>query len=115
MLDKKLEEAKIAEVMVPNEVQVIDSATLPDTPIKPRRLMIIAGALAGGLLLSSAGIIIKEFFSWNKIQTIDDINYYLKMPVLGNVPNVNKMGRTDEKYRGYALFKRLRRKLWRKK
>ena len=30
MLAKRLEEAKVAEVMVPNEVQVVDAATLPE-------------------------------------------------------------------------------------
>ena len=29
MLAKRLEESKVAEVMVPNEVQVVDAATLP--------------------------------------------------------------------------------------
>ena len=37
MLSKRLEEAKVAEVMVPNEVQVIDEATLPERPIEPRK------------------------------------------------------------------------------
>lgn len=30
MLSKRLEEAKVAEVMVPNEVQIVDAPTLPE-------------------------------------------------------------------------------------
>ena len=49
MLAKRLEEAKVAEVMVPTEVQVVDEATLPDKPIKPRKLLTLVLALFLGL------------------------------------------------------------------
>ena len=35
MLAKRLEEAKVAEVAVSTEVQVVDTATLPEDPVKP--------------------------------------------------------------------------------
>ena len=36
MLAKRLEEAKVAEVAVSTEVQVVDTATLPEDPVKPK-------------------------------------------------------------------------------
>ena len=39
MLAKRLEEAKVAEVAVSTEVQVVDTATLPEDPVKPKKLL----------------------------------------------------------------------------
>ena len=37
MLAKRLEEAKVAEVAVSTEVQVVDTATLPEDPVKTEK------------------------------------------------------------------------------
>lgn len=39
MLAKRLEEAKVAEVAVSTEVQVVDTATLPEDPVKPKKFL----------------------------------------------------------------------------
>ena len=43
MLSTRLEEAKVAEVMVPNEVQIVDAPTLPEKAIAPRKVLILLG------------------------------------------------------------------------
>ena len=84
MLAKRLEEAKVAEVMVPTEVQVVDNPTLPDQPIAPRKgLTLILGFLIG-LLGSTAYAIGNEFIN-RKIKVADDVEKYLGLPVLGVV------------------------------
>ena len=85
MLSKRLEEAKVAEVMVPNEVQIVDEATLPEHPIKPRKAMTLAIALILGLLGGSGYVIAKELLN-RKIRTATDVEEQLKLPVLGVVP-----------------------------
>ena len=85
MLSKRLEEAKVAEVMVPNEVQVIDEATLPERPIKPRKALTLALAFVLGLLGSSGYVLAKELLN-RKIRTASDVEEQLKLPVLGVVP-----------------------------
>ena len=50
MLSTRLEEAKVAEVMVPNEVQIVDAPTLPEKPIAPRKVLILLGAAILGVL-----------------------------------------------------------------
>ena len=50
MLSTRLEEAKVAEVMVPNEVQIVDAPTLPEKAIAPRKVLIFC------LLYTSLGI-----------------------------------------------------------
>jgi uncharacterized protein involved in exopolysaccharide biosynthesis len=59
MLAKRLEEAKVAEVMVPNDVQVIDEATLPERPIEPRKARTLALAAILGLLAGSGYTVVK--------------------------------------------------------
>lgn len=98
MLSKRLEEAKVAEVMVPNEVQVIDEATLPEKPIKPRKALTLAIALVLGLLGGSGFVIAQELLN-RKIRTATDVENELQLPVLGVIPQVegeNEPEDTDE-------------------
>ena len=88
MLSKRLEEAKVAEVMVPNEVQIVDEATLPEHPIKPRKAMTLAIALILGLLGGSGYVIAKELLN-RKIRTSTDVEEQLGLPVLGVIPQAD--------------------------
>lgn len=90
MLAKRLEEAKVAEVMVPNEVQVVDAATLPDKPIKPQKAMTMAIAIILGLVIGSGFSIAKALFN-KKVKTADEVEQCLGLPVLGIIPDANTM------------------------
>ncbi|WP_101911985.1 GumC family protein [Megasphaera vaginalis (ex Bordigoni et al. 2020)] len=114
MLAKRLEEAKVAEVMVPNEVQVVDTATLPDKPIKPRKLLTVLLALIMGLFCSS-GYLVAKYLLNRKIRTTDDVETHLGLPVLGIIPDAN----TLEDYETDSLnimdkMKSIRSKVWHK-
>jgi succinoglycan biosynthesis transport protein ExoP len=85
MLSKRLEEAKVAEIMVPTEVQVIDEPTLPEKPIAPRKVLTLAIAFILGLLGSSAFVIARSLLN-RKVRTADDVEKYLGLPVLGVIP-----------------------------
>lgn len=90
MLAKRLEEARIAENMVPNEVQVIDEPTLPEKPIKPRKVLIMAIALVLGLLLGSGYVVTKDMLN-RRLRTSEDIENYLDLPVIGIIPDANSV------------------------
>ncbi len=100
MLSKRLEEAKVAEVMVPNEVQIVDEATLPEHPIKPRKAMTLAIALILGLLGGSGYVIAKELLN-RKIRTATDVEEQLKLPVLGVVPQTGDEKSSDDTDTGF--------------
>lgn len=111
MLAKRLEEAKIAEVMVPNEVQVVDEATLPEKPVKPRKALVMAIAGVLGLLAGMGGVIARAML-YRKLRTAEDVERELGLPVLGMVPDANT---TTKKIPGQeSWLTKLRRKLWRK-
>ena len=57
MLAKRLEEAKVAEASVATEVQVVDSGTLPESPVKPRKAMTLLLAALLGILASSGFVV----------------------------------------------------------
>ncbi|XOQ25508.1 MAG: Tyrosine-protein kinase ptk [Mitsuokella multacida] len=108
MLAKRLEEAKIAEVMVPNEVQVVDEATLPEKPVKPRKLLVMAIATVLGLLVGMGGVIAHAML-YRKLRTADDIEKELGLPVLGMIPDADT---TKKKVPGQtSLWERLKRKV----
>lgn len=110
MLAKRLEEAKIAEAMVPNEVQIVDDATLPEKPIKPRKALIMAIMTVLGLL-AGIGFVVARALLYRKIRTTEDIEQELGLPVLGVVPD----SRTAQKEAsGQGFFTRLAAKFRRK-
>lgn len=86
MLAKRLEEAKIAEAMVPNEVQIVDDATLPEKPIKPRKALIMVIMTVLGLL-AGIGFVVARALLYRKIRTTEDVEQELGLPVLGVVPD----------------------------
>lgn len=110
MLAKRLEEAKVAEVMVPHEVQVVDAATLPDKPIKPRKALTMALSLVLGVL-AGAGFVVARSLMYRKIRTADDIEQELQLPVLGMIPDADTL---KKEQKNDSLFNKIRRKLWRK-
>ena len=111
MLAKRLEEAKVAEVMVPNEVQVIDAATLPEKPIKPRKVLIMAIMTILGLIVGMGTVIIQSLM-YRKIRTAEDVEKELGLPVLGMIPDINIL--QEDLQRSSGLWSKIRRKLWRK-
>lgn len=95
MLAKRYEEARISEVMQPTDLQLIDSATLPDRPISPNRVkMIVIGALLG--LFAGIGLALFTEYLNQSIRTADDIKRYFNLPVLGSIPHF------DQEYRAPA-------------
>ena len=90
MLAKRLEESKVAEVMQPNNVQVVDEPTLPERPISPRKGLTLVLAALLGTLLSSVYIVAMELLN-RTIRTEDDVKNYLALPVMGAIPDEESM------------------------
>ncbi len=79
-------------------VNVIDPAIRPGSPVKPRPKlnMAIAGAL--GLMVSLGIVFVMEYLD-NTIKTPEQVTELLALPVLGTIPriDVNKEQRRVEK------------------
>lgn len=86
MLAKRHEEARISEVMQPTDIQVIDIATLPDEPIKPKKVINIVIAAVLGLFTGIGAAFVLEYMN-KSIKTAEDVQQYLGLPVIGSIPH----------------------------
>ncbi|NLM75915.1 MAG: chain-length determining protein [Clostridiaceae bacterium] len=81
---------EVTRILKADNVQVIDQALVPQFPVKPRPMfnMAVAGVL--GAMLGLGIILVREYFD-DTIKTTEDIERYLQLPVLGTIPDTEKM------------------------
>ena len=112
MLAKRVEEAKVAEASVATEVQVVDSATLPERPVEPQKAKVLLLAALLGALASSGFVVLRELLN-RTVKTNDDVANYLELPVLGSVPDMHELHKEMEKNdKGPGLLEKIWRKVW---
>ena len=83
----------VQEIMKVENVQVIDEAQMPKSPVKPRPLVNISIAAVLGFMLGVIIAFLREYLD-NTIKTPEDVDKYLGLPVLGMIP------KEDNWYRG---------------
>ncbi len=85
MLLQKHEEARIQEAMNVGNVRIVEEATLPDRPVKPKKLQNMLVAIVVGLM---AGIGVAMFLEYldDSIQTTDDAEDAVPLTTLGIIP-----------------------------
>ncbi|ETS93535.1 GNVR domain-containing protein [Veillonella sp. AS16] len=102
MLSKRLEEAKVAEVMVPNEVQIVDAPTLPEKTVAPRSILILVGSAIIGLILGCLYVLGQSL--WNrKIQSVQEVDSILGVQNLGVIPNHQRKDYKDYEESGSRM------------
>lgn len=87
LLQGKLDEARIAEAQLVSLVRVIDQAEKPSSPSWPKLPVILVLAIASGLMLAVATIVLLELFD-DKVQDLDDIKAVTDLPLLGTTPQL---------------------------
>lgn len=82
---QKREETEISMVSLAPNAKVIDSALAPDIPVSPKRMIIFLAALILGVLIPFAIIYVINLLD-TKVKSRMDIEKYLTVPFLGDVP-----------------------------
>ncbi len=85
MLAKRYEEARISEIMESANVQIVDLASLPEDPVKPRKTLNFVLAAFLGVFVGTMITFVAEYFH-KTIDTAEDVRYYLNQRVIGSIP-----------------------------
>jgi len=93
-LNKQYEEAKLGLSSVVSFVSVVNPAVPSDAPVSPnKRLNLLVGGILG-LFLAVVTVFLLENLDVS-ISTIEDIESFLKLPVLGIIPHILSKVRID--------------------
>jgi uncharacterized protein involved in exopolysaccharide biosynthesis len=82
---KRLKETGITGGLETNNVSVIEDATPPRLPIRPRKGVTLLVSVLLGLLVGAGTALTIEYFD-TTVKTPDDVERYLGLPVIGIVP-----------------------------
>ena len=91
LLQTRLKEAEISEALSDASVQVVDPATVPESPVFPRLLLILAAGLLLGTLLGLGLAFSREWMD-SSIHTRRDLEEAVGVPVLGLIPHMARLG-----------------------
>ncbi|NPV51926.1 MAG: hypothetical protein HPY71_00170 [Firmicutes bacterium] len=100
MLLTKHEEMRITESMKLANIQQIDSAIVPERPIKPRKLLNVAIAAFLALFVGCGFAFVMEYID-NSFKTPEEIEKYLGLPVLGTIPHMDRVRRRKRGHLGH--------------
>lgn len=83
-------EFEIAQAGNTPDFKILSLASLPTTPIAPRRLMILGIGLVASLVVNFffVGIL---YLANNKIISVEEVERLIQIPVLGSIPSINQV------------------------
>jgi polysaccharide chain length determinant protein (PEP-CTERM system associated) len=79
------------------QFRILDSASLPESPAYPNRLMIAGGGFAGGFALGLGVILLLEMRD-KAIRTEGDVEMFLKIPTLAMVPVIDPKSTSQKRF-----------------
>ena len=87
---KRMGETAMAGNIETSRLQIFQSADIPNDPVRPRRLLILAGGVALGALL---GVLINlSWMLWDdSIKTLSEAERVLQLPVLSTIPLIKSV------------------------
>ena len=83
----RLTETELMSRMTSNNMRVVDPATEPFNPVKPRVVLTLMLGVVGGMAVSLALAFFVSYLD-DSIKSQEDIEGYLRVPFLGYVPNI---------------------------
>ncbi len=81
-------EAQISAAVETEDIEILDPAIVPELPNNTDKKQMAAVGGFAGLFLGFALILVIEFLN-KSIKTADEVRKYLKLPILGTIPQVD--------------------------
>ncbi|ACD82626.1 GumC family protein [Candidatus Methylacidiphilum infernorum] len=104
---KRLKETDITSALNSGNIEVVETASIPKKPVKPKKMLNLLLGLFGGSV-GGIGLALGLALLDNRFRGKDDIEKFLKIPVLGVIPDIEKLKKHQpETYEGdipYALM-----------
>ena len=83
----RYQQAQLSTVAKTEEIEILDPAIVPEYPVNRNKKMKAVGGAFGALFLGIFVVLVLEFLN-KSIKTPDDVKKYLKLNVLGAIPEV---------------------------
>ena len=82
---KNMNEAGVSAAMQPNNVRIVDAASPPAQPFRPRTVVNVAAGLMTGLVFACLAVLLREAVD-HSINRPGDARSFLNIPELGAIP-----------------------------
>ncbi|TFE66572.1 GumC family protein [Methylacidiphilum caldifontis] len=104
---KRLKETDITSALNSGNIEVVETSPIPKKPVKPKKMLNLLLALFGGSI-GGIGLALGLAMLDNRFRGKEEIEKFLKIPVLGVIPDIEKLKKSHpETYEGeipYALM-----------
>jgi protein tyrosine kinase modulator len=70
----------------PEQIRLLDEASLPERPIWPNRWLFTIAAFAAGLALGACFALAAETRRFQSLQDAEDVDFYTRLPLLASIP-----------------------------
>ncbi|MEW6156843.1 MAG: polysaccharide biosynthesis tyrosine autokinase [Verrucomicrobiota bacterium] len=82
-----MKEKELTGRHVVNNMRIVDPASFPTNPVKPRKILTLFLGVFGGLAVA-LGLAFFVNYLDDSIKSQDDVETYLRLPFLGYIPNI---------------------------
>ena len=91
---KTMKESDVTKEIKPMKIRIVQQAYVPDKPVAPRRIMVMAISAVVGLGL---GILVVLSFNFldSSIKTVDEAESLLRLPVLGTTAKLREVNKNN--------------------
>ena len=96
-LQEKRAETAIVQSSTVSETRVIDSASQPEKPIKPKRALIVIVGLILGMIIGISLAFLRNYLD-DTIKTVEDIEKHTDIPLYGAVPLFDPKSNHNQPY-----------------